>query len=164
VEITRRAGVNRSTFYLYYRDKDDVFFSLHQGIIDRLCGGNYTKEELVSVEPPKQLVEAFQFALKDRRVYKLIVIGKLTHIIEKGVREQISREIRSVIKDLCHNSPTVDSSLLAEFIASGQIPFIVECARSQRWRGSYSALDIATQYHTIRRAVIMGICQTDSST
>jgi AcrR family transcriptional regulator len=76
-DITERARLNRATFYLHYRDKQDLLLRTGETVFDRLAeeAGPIDRENLALQKPPQQLVVIFQHVAKHQDFYRA-VLGK----------------------------------------------------------------------------------------
>ena len=77
-EIARRAGVSKGTLYLYFKDKDDIFYALHQEGFVLL---NQYLRALQNVTDPFERLKAIckayiAFALENREFYDLMFISR----------------------------------------------------------------------------------------
>jgi AcrR family transcriptional regulator len=76
-DITERARLNRATFYLHYRDKQDLLIRTSEAVFDRLVAeaGPIDRGNLAFQKPPQQVVILFQHLAKHRDFYR-VVLGK----------------------------------------------------------------------------------------
>lgn len=76
-DITERARLNRATFYLHYRDKQDLLLRTSEAVFDRLVeeAGPIDPDNLAFQKPPHQLVVVFQHVANHRDFYR-VVLGK----------------------------------------------------------------------------------------
>src|SRR6266498_1537704 len=66
-DIVGRANVGRTTFYLHYRSKDELFMSCHQAIVSRLHFGlSFSREGLLSPEAPPGMISTYRHHLEGR--------------------------------------------------------------------------------------------------
>jgi AcrR family transcriptional regulator len=156
-EIVDRANVARTTFYVHYTSKDDLFLSCHDvfvsGFIVRpLYHHPLSLLELISPEVPDGLVQAFRHLEEVRPQLTAIFQGKDGAVIVRSIRDWSARELSENLKSVL---PTVESTskveLLAIYIAGAQIALV------QWWlekRQPYDAQEVAHLFHRMQRAAI----------
>src|SRR6266498_3684845 len=90
-DIVNRANVGRTTFYLHYGSKDDLFLSCHEVIVREFHFGPLSphplsREKLLSPEVPWGMIRAYQH-LKDTwaRLYPIFQ-GKEGQLILRRIR------------------------------------------------------------------------------
>lgn len=76
-DVTERARLNRATFYLHYRDKQDLLLRTGEAVFDRLVveAGPIDRENLTFHKPAQQLMVVFQHVAEHRDFYR-VVLGK----------------------------------------------------------------------------------------
>jgi AcrR family transcriptional regulator len=70
-DIVVRANIGRTTFYLHYNNKDELFMSCHEAILRDFHIGvlhPLSREELLSPEIPPQLTSAYRHLDEGRRL------------------------------------------------------------------------------------------------
>lgn len=128
-DITRRAMVNRSTFYAHFEDKDDL---LNQGISDRL-------EELLADMPPPPDdtsaidlntphpagVRAFEFVRENERFYRAMILeGRLSGFLRR-FEESAAAHLTPRLKRLSGQlHPTVPVDALLYIVVGTQVSLI----------------------------------------
>jgi AcrR family transcriptional regulator len=80
-EITDRADLGRTTFYLHYHDKDDLLLKSIEAISQELI-------DQISATPPIPLV--FQHAAENANLYRIILRGEGAYRASIHLREIIS--------------------------------------------------------------------------
>jgi len=112
-EITRRADVGRTTFYLHFRDKEDLLMDSVQGLVDDLMVQlSDLHIEPGQDEPPSAelLTEAITITFKSVQqnagVYRIILRGDGTHQVIRGLRRILIRSIHNLIESLAARQGT----------------------------------------------------------
>lgn len=128
-DITRRAMVNRSTFYAHFEDKEDL---LNQGMSDRLA------ELLDEVPPPPEdtaaidlnqphpaAVRAFEHVQENERFYRAMILeGRLAGFLrrfEESAKTHITSRMDQLRQQL---HPTVPVDALLHVIVGTQVSLI----------------------------------------
>ncbi len=78
-DIVARANIGRTTFYLHYNSKDELFMSCHEAIIRQFHIGllhPLTREELLSPETPTEMTSAYQHLEEGRALLYPVFSGK----------------------------------------------------------------------------------------
>lgn len=96
-EITARADVGRTTFYLHYRDKEDLLMESIGELVDdlieqmaRLPFGEWNlKEGGARGAPSPAIVLPFQHVASHARLYQIVLRGDGTYSVSRRLREII---------------------------------------------------------------------------
>jgi len=70
-DITQRAGVNRTTFYLHYADAETLLADAIDGVAERATLA-LEEIDIASTEPPVQLTEFLVHARENARLYRQV--------------------------------------------------------------------------------------------
>lgn len=130
-EITDRARLNRATFYLHYRDKQDLLIHWSEAVFDRLVeeAGPIDRENLVLQKPPRQLVVVFKHVAEYRDFYR-VVLGKsgvpafAAQMREYLVAFTLARfdSLRALYPDAM---PIIDDRFISEYVAGALLGIII---------------------------------------
>jgi AcrR family transcriptional regulator len=103
-EITNRADLGRTTFYLHYRDKEDLLMESISELVDdliaqmsRLPLGEW-KTGVTSLHPSPALTLPFQHVAQNARLYRIILRGEGTYSVTRRLREIIVQASDEMIK------------------------------------------------------------------
>jgi AcrR family transcriptional regulator len=160
-DIVDRANLGRTTFYLHYNSKDELFMSCHEAIISKFQLGllhPLTRDELLSLQIPPQMTFAYRHLEEGRALLYPIFQGKDSQLILRQIRDRSAREIEANLRAIfVEADSSIPFEMLANYLVGAQI------AMMQWWlekRRPYSAESLAQMFHRLQRAAIcsaMGI-------
>lgn len=151
-DIVSRANIGRSTFYLHYNSKDELFISCHRSAVsefDFRILYSLSSEELMSAETPQGVIAAFRHLQDEQRTMCAIFQNKES--LQK-MREWNSQYIETVLRsDFSESETLVPFAVLANYLAGAQLSFL------QWWlekRRPYAPEKLAQIFHRLQRAAI----------
>lgn len=154
--IVDRADVGRTTFYLHYNSKDELFMSCHEAILGRFHIGllhPLSREALLSSEIPVEMALAFQHLEDGRAFLYPIFQGKDSQLILRQIRERSAQEIeRNLRTTFSEAESNISFELLANYLAGAQI------ALMQWWlekRRPHSPESLTRTLHSLQRAALL---------
>ncbi len=99
--ITERADLGRTTFYLHYRDKEDLLLESIRELIDDLVD-----HIRVSEAPP--ILLAFQHAADNADLYRVILRGEGAYKARERLRRTIIQTIEGLFSEYLHAKPEIE--------------------------------------------------------
>lgn len=106
-DITDRANLGRATFYLHFRDKDELLLSTLREIADEL---------LVQIDPQLNamfrhgdvtpLAVIFQHAAENRNLYQIILNRRGAGSVEHELREYVAAKAEKYVEEVLRGSPS----------------------------------------------------------
>ncbi len=155
-DIVDRANVGRTTFYLHYNSKDELFMSCHEVIIRQFHLGllhPLTREELLSHQTPSEMDSAYQHLEEDRDLLYPIFQGRDSQLILRQIRERSAREIEANLRlAFAETDSSIPIDMLANYLVGAQI------ALMQWWlekkRAPHTPKELAETLHRLQRAAI----------
>lgn len=154
-DIVDRANVGRTTFYLHYSSKDDLFMSCHEAIVSEFPLGPHhplSRDELLSRHAPAGMVSAYKHLADVRTVLHPIFQGKDSQLILRRMREWSAQEIEASLRAAFGGArSTIPLDVLAHYLAGARIALV------QWWlkqRQSHTPEDLAQSFHRLQRAAI----------
>jgi AcrR family transcriptional regulator len=154
-DIVDRASVGRTTFYLHYSSKDELFMSCHEAIISEFHIGPLhplSREELLSSEIPPETTSAYRHLEERRALLYPIFQGKDSQLILRQIRDRSAREIEANLRATFGEADsTIPLDMLANYLAGAQI------ALMQWWlekRRPHVHDDLTQALHRLQRAAI----------
>ena len=91
-EITDRADLGRTTFYLHYRDKEDLLLESIETIADdlRIQVDEYIHQTETETNSPNAVLLIFQHAADHASLYRIILRGGAANNVLARIREMLS--------------------------------------------------------------------------
>jgi AcrR family transcriptional regulator len=157
-DIVNRANIGRTTFYLHYNSKDELFMSCHEAIISEFYLGllhPLTRDELLSRQIPPQMTFAYRHLEEGRALLYPIFQGKDSQFILRQIRARSAREIEANLRAVfVEADSSISFEMLSNYLVGAQI------AMMQWWlekRRPHSAESLAQMFHRLQRAAICSV-------
>lgn len=97
-EVLDRAGVSRSTFYVHYRDKDDLFLSDADEFLEVMTTMLSRRKEKSERVAPVQ--EFFEHVVHAQQIYKALIEANRIHDFLELAQGHFARGIEQRLKEL----------------------------------------------------------------
>jgi AcrR family transcriptional regulator len=154
-DIVDRANLGRTTFYLHYSNKDELFISCHEAILREFHLGPFSplsREELLSPEAPSGMVAAHRHLEAARVHLSPILQGKDGLLILRRIRARGSQEIEANLRAaFAEADGTIPFDVLANYLAGAQVAIMQWCLET---RQPHTPESLAQTFHRLQRAVI----------
>lgn len=154
-DIVARANLGRTTFYLHYRNKDELFIRCHEAIVREFrIGPLYplSREELLSPAAPPGMTSAYRHLEEARGRLYSVLQGKDSLLILRRIRDWNAQEIEAGLRvAFAEADCTIPFDVLANYLAGAQIALV------QWWlekRQPHKLEDLAQTFHRLQRAAI----------
>jgi AcrR family transcriptional regulator len=154
-EIVDRANVGRTTFYLHYNSKEELFISCHETIVSQFHFGPrhpLSRNELLSPETPPGMTSAFRHLEQARALLSPIFLGKDSSLILRRIRARSAQQIEaSLHAAFAGAGSAIPFDVLANYLAGAQIALV------QWWlekRQPHTPEALAQTFHRLQRAAI----------
>ena len=154
-DIVDRANVGRTTFYLHYSSKNELFMSCHEAIVSEFRIGSLhplSREELLSPEAPMGMTSAYQHLEDARAPLYAIFHGKDSLLILRRIRDWGAQEIEAnLYAAFAEAGSTIPFKVLANYLAGAQIALV------QWWldkRQPHTFEYLAQTFHRLQCAAI----------
>lgn len=155
-DITDRANLSRATFYLHFRDKDDLLMYGLRSVFDGLAAqmGPLSKHDLMLNGVPPSLI-AFQHAGENRDLYRVMLKARSAGIISDHLREYLANRIRMQIEHIIlPDMLFVPLEVLCQHMASSLFGLLVWWLEQDT---PYSAEQMAQMFHRMNSAAYLYI-------
>lgn len=128
LEITERANLGRATFYLHYKDKEDLLLSCLEDVFDDLV----RRLEASSSQDWRLIGQgaidlAFEHAAENVDLYRIIFSGHGAWSISRRIRDYIASYARQVIENAQAEAgvvPRLPAEVPANYIAASLLGMI----------------------------------------
>ena len=152
-DIVNRANVGRTTFYLHYSSKDDLFMSCHEAIVSGFHSlHSLSLEELLSPETPPGMILAYRHLEEARAMLNPIFQGHNSLLILRQIRTRSAQQIEASLRAaFVEAKNTIPFDVLANYLAGAQIALV------QWWlekRRPHTPEKLAQIFHRLQRAAI----------
>lgn len=152
-DIVDRANVGRTTFYLHYRGKEDLFMSCHKAVVSEFHSLHpRSREELLSPKAPPGMTSAYRHLLAARALLYPIFQGKDSPVVLRRIRDRSAQEIKATLgAAFAEGDSTIPFDVLANYLAGAQITLV------QWWlekRQPHTPENLAQTFHRLQRAAI----------
>jgi AcrR family transcriptional regulator len=151
-DITERANLGRTTFYLHYQSKDDLLLDHHADMSTQFNFGIFSREELFGDTPQPRMIEYLELLTQNRPMFHAFRSSKESIIILRRMREQIVSNLENSLKTIFPDAePRIPLDVLAEYVVGAQLALIDWWMTT---RTAYDPAQLATMLHQLQKAVI----------
>lgn len=149
-DITDKANLGRATFYLHFKDKDELLLDvMDQFMSDFINQVPQFSQMQWRLEDTKALTKLFDFAAEHYDLYRILIIGSGGITASRQLHETIANNIRACIQkeiDECGAKPVVPVDFIANYFAGSLLATIYWWLDSDL---SYSVEEIAEMFQKI---------------
>lgn len=150
-EIADRANVGRTTFYLHYNSKEELFLSCHEAMIREFRITQLhplSREEFLSPDAPMGLKLAYNHINESRLLlYSVFQINVLLRQLRDWNALQIEANLRAVFAE---GESSIPLDVLSSYLGGAQITLLHWWLEKRR---PHTLEDLAA-FHLLRRAAI----------
>ena len=159
--IVDRAGVGRTTFYLHYTSKDDLFMSCHESIVSEFNSGSlsahtHSRAALLSPDPSPGSIAAYRHLAEAWTRLHSIFQGQDGALIWRRIREASARDIEAKLRAaFSEGDSTLPLELLANYLAGAQIALVQWWLEKRSAKGGAPTPEnLARTFQRLQRAAI----------
>jgi AcrR family transcriptional regulator len=156
-DIVERANVGRTTFYLHFTSKDDLFMSCHEAIVSQFRSGPLhrhplSREELLSPDAPPGMAAAYEHLQDAWGRLSPIFRGKDGPLILRRIRDGSAQAIEANLHDAFADAESaIPLDVLATYLAGAQLALVQWWLEQPR---SHTPETLAQTFHRLQRAAI----------
>ena len=106
-ELTDAADINRSTFYFYYKDINDMIVQIQNGIYDVFEQEVLLKEAYFETEEDfvSYLVRFFRFCRENEKICRLLISNDPNNHLSNRVKDAVMEHVPDSAKVFAENDP-----------------------------------------------------------
>jgi len=138
-EITDRADVGRTTFYLHYKDKEELLLECINGAIDELVDEITSiplsawqlapEEDQVKLSRDNPILQIFYYVAENADLYRIIMHGTGSGQTQNRVRNIIANAVSEFLKDRAEQqaiilNPTVPLEVFSNYFAGSLMSLV----------------------------------------
>lgn len=161
-DITERANLGRTTFYLHYQSKDDLLLDHHTEFTAELNLDKLNREQLLGNEPQPELVDFLQQLYAGKAMYQAFTQAKDADIIMGNIRRQMVDNFQESLMDAFPDIvPDPPADILTQYLVGAQLRLIDWWINT---RTAYTAEQIAAILHQLQTAAVQNAYNIQSPT
>jgi AcrR family transcriptional regulator len=162
-DITEKANLGRATFYLHFKDKDELLLEvMNQLIVDFMEQAPQLTEAQWHLEDTKTIVKLFDFAAAHYDLYRILTIGSGGITASRQLHHSIAENIKGFIQaelDTLNAEPVLPVDFIANHFSGSLLATIYWWLDNDL---PYTAEEMATMFQKINlvdRDNLLGIKQ-----
>ena len=160
-DITDKANLGRATFYLHFKDKDELLAEVMQEFLTEFVGQvpQFTQTQW-RLEDTKAIIKLFDFAAQHYDLYRILIIGSGGITASRQLQSMIAENIKSCIQkeiDELGAQPVIPTEFIANHFAGSLLATIYWWLDQDL---PYSVEEMATMFQKINqldRQALMGL-------
>jgi AcrR family transcriptional regulator len=165
--ITEKANLGRATFYLHFKDKDELLLEvMNQLILDFMEQAPQLTEAQWRLEDTKTIVKLFDFAAAHYDLYRILTIGSGGITASRQLHHSIAENIKVFIQaelDALNAEPVLPVDFIANHFSGALLATIYWWLDNDL---PYTPEEMATMFQKINlldRDSLLGIKQPDTA-
>lgn len=162
-DITERADLRRATFYLHYKDKDELLMTVLQETFDELIREiePIMKGDVLAgktqVEP---FLVAFQHVGENSDLYRIILGGQGGAAIAQRIRAYLAAVVTRSLRDAPAHTLSLPADVIANYLAGAELSLISWWLESGQ---PYPAQEMAQMAHRLILRGVLDVVETEST-
>lgn len=160
-DITDKANLGRATFYLHFKDKDELLLDVMEEFINNFMDQvPQVSKAQWQLEDTKAIIRLFDFAAEHYDLYRILIIGSggitASHQLQASVAESIKECIQQEIDDL-GAEPVVPVDFIANHFAGSLLATIYWWLESDLPYSVEEMADMFRKVNLLDRKELMGL-------
>jgi len=151
-DITERANLGRTTFYLHYQNKDDLFLDHHSNFATHVNMDMLSHDQLIGLAPVPELTVFLSQLVESKEMVLTILNSKDSDVILRNVLVQLKGNLtQSLEKAFPDVTPNLPVDYLTHYLASAQFSIITWWLNH---RNEYKAADVAGMLQSCMASIV----------
>ena len=162
-DIVNHANIGRTTFYLHYNSKDELFMSCHEAMVREFRVGllyPLSQDELLSPEISAGLKSAYRHLEESRAMLYSVFQDKDSLLLLRQLRDwnalQIEANLRVAFAEVESRIPL---DVLSNYLAGAQITLLHWWLEKRR---PHTLQELGQTFHRLQRAAILEAFQLEN--
>jgi AcrR family transcriptional regulator len=155
-DIVNRANIGRTTFYLHYKSKDELFMSCHESMVREFRVGllhPHSQDELLSPEIPAGLKSAYRHLEESRAMLYSVFQGKDGLLRLRQLRDWNAHQIEANLRvAFAEVESSIPLDVLSTYLAGAQITLLHWWLEKRR---PHTLQELGQTFHRLQRAAIL---------
>jgi AcrR family transcriptional regulator len=127
-DITDKADLRRATFYLHYKDKEELLLKVLSESFDELVRQLepiHQRDVLAGKTNVEAFLVTFKHAEQNAKLYRVILNGQSGVAVANRIRDYLSALILRALKAVRPEQLAVPAEVLAQYIAGAELAMII---------------------------------------
>lgn len=126
-EITDRARMGRATFYLHYKDKEELLLTTIKETVDELTvqiRQMFSVEQIFDGSMPPSVI-AFRHAAEHKNLYRVVLNSQITGSVLSELRNMIAADVQTQLRLLAPDAELpVPVEMIGQYIAGSMLAIV----------------------------------------
>jgi AcrR family transcriptional regulator len=159
--ITDKANLGRATFYLHFKDKDELLSKSLEEVFEdlKLRIGQPSRERFLAGENPAALV-VFEHVAANRDLYRVMLKAQGVAGLLKNIHEYVAVNIEQRLRAVMPNDPSVPFVMLSHYCAGSIIALATWWLENDM---PHSEQEMAQMYNRVVATGIIGLLSDKGS-
>lgn len=159
-DITDRADLRRATFYLHYKDKDELLIAVLRETFDALARqleAESSSDALAGKTYLKTYRLMFAHVAENAVLYRTILSGQVGAMVSRSIREYLAGHVRRALSAQDSNAFGLPDEVIAHYVAGVELSLITW------WLENGQPFDIVTMAEMTQCLVLKGVMGSPGS-